>query len=34
MNDKPKSSVVIREEGEVEEDPNEFMNDTLHDVDI
>ena len=35
MNDKPKSSVVIREEDEEEEDPNEFMNDViLKDVDI
>ena len=35
MNDKPKSSVVIREEDEEEEDPNEVMNDViLKDVDI
>ena len=33
MNDRPKSSVIICEENEEEEDPNEVMNDTiLHDV--
>ena len=35
MNDKPKSPVIIREENEELEDPNEVMNDTiLQDVDI
>ena len=35
MNDKPKSSVIIHEENEEEEDPNEVMNDAiLHDEDI
>ena len=29
MNDKPKSSVIIREENEEVEDPNEVMNDTI-----
>ena len=33
VNDKPKSSVVIREENEEVEDPNEVMNDAiLYDV--
>ena len=35
VNDKPKSLVVICEEDEEEEDPNEFINDSiLQDVDI
>ena len=29
VNDKPKSSVIICEENEEEEDPNEVMNDTI-----
>ena len=35
MNDEPKSSIIIREENEEEEYPNEVMNDAiLEDVDI
>ena len=35
MNDKPNSSVIIREENEEEEDPNVVMNDAiLQDEDI
>ena len=35
VNDKPKSSIIIREEDDEEEDPNEIMNEfILQDVDI
>jgi len=35
VNDKPQPSIIIREENEEEEDPNELMNDViLQDMDI